>query len=103
MKCYEQSGRGELLGQLAQVGHGLVQRVTVVGDGAGRMSGDLQLALKERNSVGEGWNLGQCDVGDLLRHNIWLKGELTARPTRVAVPPLQTYNGRRKIIINNTA
>jgi hypothetical protein len=28
----------------------------------------LQLALKERNSVGEGRYLGQCDVGDLLRH-----------------------------------
>ena len=60
---------GELLGQLAQVGHSLVKRVTVVSDCTGRVSGDLQLALIERNSVGEGWHLGQCDVGDLLRHN----------------------------------
>jgi hypothetical protein len=34
----------------------------------------LQLALKERNPVGEGRYLGQCDVGDLLRHNVVGKG-----------------------------
>ena len=65
---------GELLRELPDVGHRLVQRVTVVNDSTGRMSGDLQLALKERNSVGEGWHLGQCDVGDLLRHNNGEKG-----------------------------
>ena len=32
---------GELLGHLAQVGHNLVQCVTVICDGAGCMSGDL--------------------------------------------------------------
>ena len=65
---------GELLRELPDVCHRLVQRVTVVNDSARRMSGDLQLALKERNSVGEGWHLGQCDVGDLLRHNNGEKG-----------------------------
>ena len=65
---------GELLRELPDVGHRLVQRVTVVNDSAGRMSGDLQLALKERNPVGEGRYLGQCDVGDLLRHNNGEKG-----------------------------
>ena len=65
---------GELLRELPDVGHRLVQCVTVVNDSTGRMSGDLQLALKERNSVGEGRYLGQCDVGDPLRHNNGEKG-----------------------------
>jgi hypothetical protein len=39
----------------------------------------LQLALKERNSVGEGRYLGQCNVGDLLRHDVG-EGVLTAQP-----------------------
>ena len=75
---------GELLRELPDVGHRLVQCVTVVNDSTGRMSGDLplgfaaslveELALKERNSVGEGRYLGQCDVGDLLRHNNGEKG-----------------------------
>lgn len=66
------------------MGHCLVQRVTVVNDSTGRMSGDLplgfaaslveELALKERNPAGEGWHLGQCNVGDLLRHNVVKKG-----------------------------
>ena len=65
---------GELLRELPDVDHRLVQCVTVVNDSTGRMSGDLQLALKERNSVGEGRYLGQCDVGDPLRHNNGEKG-----------------------------
>lgn len=65
---------GELLGEFTDIGYRLVQCVTVVNDSTGRMSGDLQLALKERNPVGEGWHLGQCDVGDLLRHKLVRKG-----------------------------
>jgi hypothetical protein len=53
------------------------------------MSGDLQLALKERNPVGEGRYLGQCDVGDLLRHNVG-EGVLTTQPNAGGRAPLPT-------------
>ena len=90
---------GELLRELPDVGHRLVQRVTVVNDSTGRMSGDLQLALKERNSIGEGRYLGQCDVGDLLRHDVG-KGVLTAHPNTGGRAPL-SYNIRKKRINGN--
>jgi hypothetical protein len=68
---------------------GLALFFTLVDDGTGRMSGDLQFALKERNSVGEGRNLGQCNVGDLLRHDVG-EGVLTAQPDAGGRAPLPT-------------